>query len=211
MKKSNHINQKTKKSDALAKLSSWEVNRRAFLRSTMVAGAASQIALFTSCSAQLEEANDYLTAEQSTILKSVLMAILPDDGNGPSANDLNSFGYIMWVFSDGYRQAEENETILEGLDWANETALDIYGENYYDLSEEEQHKLVELFTQMDYGEDWMKLMVSLSLESLISDPIYGGNKDEQGWKWLNHVPGNPRPTEETRYDNIMQKFKPLSS
>lgn len=211
MSKINHIDKKIKTPDAFNNLSKWEVNRRAFLRSTMIAGAASQIALFTSCSAQLEEANEYLTAEQSTILKSVLMAILPNDGNGPSADDLNSFGYIMWVLSDVYRQTEENEFILEGLDWANDTAQDIYGENYFDLEEKEQHKLVELFTQMDYGEDWMNVMVSLSIESLISDPIYGGNKDEQGWKWLNHVPGNPRASEETRYDVIMQKFKPHSS
>lgn len=211
MEKIDHISNKIKTPDAFSNLKHWQVNRRAFLRSTMIAGAASQIALFTSCSAQLEEANEFLTAEQSTILKSVLLIILPDDGNGPSADDLNSFGYIMWVLSDGYRQQKENEFIIEGLDWANDTAQEIYGENYFDLSEKEQQKLVKLFTEMDYGENWMNVMVSLSIESLISDPIYGGNKDELGWKWLNHVPGNPRASEKTRYDVIMQKFKPLSS
>lgn len=197
--------------DTFQNLEKWEVNRRSFLRSAMIAGAASQIAWFTSCSAQLEEANEYLTAEQSTILKSILMAIFPDDGNGPSADDLNSFGYVLWVIGDNYNKAEDREYIISGLDWANDTAQEIYFEKYIDLSEKEKKSLIKKFTQLNWGKNWMSMMVTLVLESLVLDPIYGGNKDEQGWKWLEHVSGNPRPTEGTRFEAFIDKYKPTVS
>ena len=48
-------------------------------------------------------------------------------------------------------------------------------------------------------------MVTLLFEALLLDPLYGGNKEEKGWKWLNHTPGFPRPTEELRYEVLMKK------
>jgi len=190
------------------KMSQWETNRRNFLRSALVAGAASQIAWFTSCSKQLEAANEYLTAEQSTILKSILMIIFPEDGNGPSAEDLNSFGYIMWILSDEYLPQEEKDFVIEGLDWANEQALAIYTEKFVDLEQQQHESLVELFVAHSYGKKWMNVMVNFTLESLLLDPIYGGNVNEAGWKWLEHVPGLPRPTKETTFDAILLKHKP---
>ena len=111
--------------DTFANIEHWETNRRSFLRAALIAGAASQIAWFTSCSAELEAANEYLTAEQSTILKSIQNIIWPDDGNGPSIDDLNTFGYTMWVFGNNYNKHEDREYLIEGLNWANETAEEI--------------------------------------------------------------------------------------
>lgn len=190
------------------KMAEWETNRRSFLRAAMVAGAASQIAWFTSCSKQLEKENNYLTAEQSTILKSILMIIFPEDGNGPSAEDLNSFGYIIWLFSDKYFPQEEKDFIKEGLDWADEQASSIYSKKYVELEQQQHESLVALFVSHSFGKKWMNVMVSLTLESLLLDPIYGGNVNEAGWKWLDHVPGLPRPSEENTFDAMLQKYKP---
>lgn len=186
----------------------WEINRRSFLRSALVAGAASQITWFTSCSAQLEKANDFLTAQQSTILKTILMGIFPDDGNGPSADDLNSFGYVLWVLDDNYKKQEEKDYIIEGLDWANDTAQDLYFEDFIDLSEKQKNTLIKEFTEHSWGKSWMSVMVTLVMESALLDPIYGGNKDEAGWNWLDHKAGVPRPNEGTRLETFIQTYKP---
>lgn len=186
----------------------WELNRRSFLHSALVAGAASQIAFFTSCSTQLEEANEHLTAEQSTILKAVIMGIFPDDGNGPSADDLNTFGYIMWVLSDNYKKQEDRDYIIEGLDWANKQAKELYFEDFVNLSADQQNALIKLFTEHSWGKSWMSVMVTFVMESALLDPIYGGNKDEAGWKWLDHKPGMPRPDEGTRLESFIETYKP---
>jgi len=47
------------------------------------------------------------------------------------------------------------------------------------------------------GEGWLDRIMILSLEGLLSDPIYGGNFGESGWRSLHTRGGDPRP--KTRY------------
>jgi len=196
--------------DTFADIDKWNTNRRSFLKAALVAGAASQLTWFTSCSAKLEEANEYLTAEQSTVLKSILMIIFPNDGNGPSADDLNTFGFVLWTLGDALKKQEDKDYIIEGLDWANEKSQEIYFEKYSELDDEQKEALVKQFTELAWGKNWMSVMVTLTLESALLDPIYGGNTDEKGWKWLEHETGLPRPTEETRVEAFFEKNKPFA-
>lgn len=187
-------------------LEQWQTDRRKFLRGALLAGAMTQIGLFTSCSTKLKEGNDLLTAEQATILNDVLNIFFPNDGNGPDAEDINAFGYVMWVLHDTLnRKIEDNAYILVGLNWADETAQEIYFSPFVELSQEQKEALVGKFTELDWGKNWSSMIITLILEALVLDPIYGGNKNEAGWNWLNHTPGFPRPTEENRYERIMEK------
>ena len=187
-------------------LEQWQTDRRKFLRGALLAGAMTQIGFFTSCSTKLKEGNDLLTAEQATILNDVLNIFFSNDGNGPDAEDINAFGYVMWVLHDTLnRKIEDNAYILVGLNWADETAQEIYFSPFVELSQEQKEALVGKFTELDWGKNWSSMIITLILEALVLDPIYGGNKNEAGWNWLNHTPGFPRPTEENRYERIMEK------
>lgn len=187
-------------------LEQWQTDRRKFLRGALLAGAMTQIGFFTSCSTKLKEGNDLLTAEQATILNDVLNIFFPNDGNGPDAEDINAFGHVMWVLHDTLnRKIEDNAYILVGLNWADETAQEIYFSPFVELSQEQKEALVGKFTELDWGKNWSSMIITLILEALVLDPIYGGNKNEAGWNWLNHTPGFPRPTEENRYERIMEK------
>lgn len=208
MKKEQTENTKLKVPKVYDNLDKWETNRRSFLRAALVAGAASQLAWFTSCSAELEKANDYLTAEQSTILKRTLEILWPDDENGPSVDDLNTFGYFMWFFSTELLPQEEKDFIVDGMDFIEAKSKEIYKKSFFELSSKRQEVLIANIVDMNDGEKLMAVMITYILESLILDPIYGGNKDEAGWKWLNHVPGNPRPDEGTRVEAFYEKYKP---
>ena len=44
------------------------------------------------------------------------------------------------------------------------------------------------------GLRWLRAMLVLTLEGFLCDPVHGGNRDEAAWRWLGHVPGQPRPT-----------------
>ena len=190
----------------LMDIEKWEVNRRKFIRGALLAGAMTQISFFTSCSTQLEKGNDLLSPEQATILTDVLNIFFPDDGNGPSARDINTFGYIMWVLHDSLnRKSEENQYIIDGLGWTNETAQEVYVTKFIDLDQKQKEEVIAKVTQLKWGRSWSSMLVTLIMEALLLDPLYGGNTDEKGWKWLNHTPGYPRPTEELRYERIMEK------
>jgi hypothetical protein len=192
--------------DLYQNLTKWETNRRTFLKAALLTGALTQISLFTSCSTELEKGNDLLTAEQATILTNVIDVFFPDDGNGPSAKDINAFGYIMWVLHDSLgRSAEDNDYVLEGIQWADDTAHELYFKPFIELTDEEKKALISIFTELDWGKNWSSVIIFLILEALLLDPLYGGNVNEVGWTWLNHNPGYPRPTEENRYERIMEK------
>ncbi len=112
----------------------------------------------------------------------------------------------MWVLHDSLnRKTEDNEYIIEGIDWANETAKEIYFTPTIELNTEQKEALVGKFTELNWGKTWSSIMITLIFEALLRDPIYGGNTNEAGWNWLNHTPGFPRPTEELRYERIMEK------
>ena len=49
------------------------------------------------------------------------------------------------------------------------------------------------------GREWLQEMIRYVFEALLSDPVYGGNPQAVGWKWLQHTPGFPRPPKEKRY------------
>jgi gluconate 2-dehydrogenase gamma chain len=49
------------------------------------------------------------------------------------------------------------------------------------------------------GKQWISTILRYILEALLTDPIYGGNPNAIGWKWLDHQPGFPRPPANKRY------------
>jgi len=42
-------------------------------------------------------------------------------------------------------------------------------------------------------------LLTYLLEALLADPVYAGNPNGIGWKWLQHQPGFPRPTKNKKY------------
>lgn len=188
----------------LINIENWQTNRRTVLKGALLAGALSQLSFLQACKANLENGNELLTGEQVTILQSILLQLFPDDGNGPSVLDLHTFEYIMWILQDPGADQDTNSFIIEGIDWANETAQEIYLTNYVELDDNQKTVLLEKFTQLEYGKDWCSVLVTLIFESLLLDPIYGGNPDGIGWKWLNHNQGFPQPTEALRYEKVTE-------
>ena len=49
---------------------------------------------------------------------------------------------------------------------------------------------------------WLSTLITYTLEALLSDPLYGGNTNGIGWKWLGHDPGNPRPSADKIYGRL---------
>lgn len=187
-------------------IEAWELNRRKFLKGTLLAGAMTQIGFFTSCTKQLKQGNDILNAQQATILDHVLLIFFPNDGNGPDANDINAFGYFMWVLNDSLnRKTKDNEYIINGIGWLDDESIEVYKQPFIELSQEEKEGLIAGIMDEKWGKTWSSMLVTLIFEALLLDPIYGGNTNEVGWQWLNHTPGFPRPTEELRYERIMER------
>ena len=68
---------------------------------------------------------------------------------------------------------------------------------FVSLSLSDKEKALRAYEETNYGSSWLSRMMTLAMEGLFCDPIYGSNVKEAGWKALNAYGGFPRP--ETRY------------
>lgn len=188
-------------------LKHWHLKRRNFIKSVGVFAIYSQILKFQSC--QSEEkityaANDYLTALEAEIIQKVQMVLFPNDGNGPSARDINAYGHFVWVLSDLRKKQAEKDYLINGIKWTEETAVENFSKSFKALSTAETEKLVEDISKTNWGEDWLAVVLSLIFEALVIDSLYNVNPNQIGWKWLEHQNGTPRPNEMITYDKIFE-------
>lgn len=193
----------------IEQLQHWQTNRRQVIKAAILAGTLSQLSFLQACAANepAETGNDLLDANQVAILKSVLQILFPDDGNGPGIDDLHAFEYVMWVLHDAGAYKKYRNLAIEGIAWADEQSLALNKQKYLDLDQAGREKLIAALNETAYGTEWLSILLTYILEALLLDPIYGGNPDGIGWKWLNHTPGFPQATEPLRYENILQTVR----
>ena len=193
---------------SLQNIEQWQMSRRHFVKGLFIAGVITQIPFLSACLNENEREENaafgQLNSQQKDILKEIQDILFPNDGNGPSSEDINALNYLQWVISDERMDPDEVEYLLNGIKWIEETSDEIYSIPFLKLSKNEKENLIEKVSKENWGESWLSVVLTLIFEALLSDPQYGGNTNSTGWEWLHHNPGNPRPTEELLYDNIFK-------
>ncbi len=139
-------------------------------------------------------ANSHFNSEQQALLNNVFNHLFPDDGNGPSAKQLNTLGYLNYALTDPINIEDGDLAFIkEGISKLNELANAARDKNYLTLDQDDQALLLKKLSQTRAGENWLSLLLYYLIESLLLDPVYGGNTNQIGWEWLQHQPGFPRP------------------
>lgn len=157
---------------------------------------------------------------ESPVVTAMAERIFPKDANGPGATDARVINYIDGMLAGGwgngerfYRQGPFTPPTTSGHGWqypqtpamAYRDALPAiaaytqqkYGKTFDKLSTSQQD---DVLTAMSKGQittfptvssaDFFTLFRENVLEGLFGDPLYGGNYQMEGWKWLG-FPGNP--------------------
>lgn len=117
----------------------------------------------------------------------------PSDGNGPGAADINALAYLYQILQAQPIDPEDKTFILEGVGWLEGVAQQQHQQTFSQLTTAQQEALLQFIAQSSAGERWLSRLLSYIFEALLSDPVYGGNPQQIGWRWLNHTPGFPRP------------------
>ena len=192
------------------------INRRAFLKTS---SRISLLATLTACKpsfpdsqsrtkvsakaispADISEDDNYFTDAQHKVIDAVQMQLFPDDGNGPSARDLNAVTYLEWAMTDPINIEDgDPEFIAKGIAWLNDLSEQTNGKDFINLSGEQQDKTLKQISKSQAGENWLSLLIYYLTEALMLDPVYGGNPEMIGWKLLEHQPGFPGPVEGKTY------------
>lgn len=178
------------------------LNRRAFLKQTgaftlfasLLATKPVAVAADLPSNVGQDEQNVQFDDDAKIILTQVQMHLFPDDGDGPSANDLNAFAYLSWALTDPENQAEgDQEFIVKGVSWLQDLSQKTHGGGFMQLTKTEQEGLLHQIARSRAGENWLSMLLYYLLEALTLDPVYGGNVGGIGWQWLAHQPGYPQP------------------
>jgi len=130
--------------------------------------------------------------------------LFPSETDSPGAKEINALEYLQNVIKDPVIDSDEKEFILNGVKWLNDLALEKYNAVFTDLSQLQRTSILHEITKSKAGRNWISKLLSYILEALLSDPVYGGNPDGIGWKWLEHHPGFPRPPVNKRYWDLLK-------
>lgn len=178
------------------------LNRRAFLRSSIALSLLSGLAACDLSFGEQDDVvitsnnadNDYFTHEQQQILDAVQMQLFPDDGDGPSARDLNAIAYLEWAMTDPENIDDDDPSfIAKGIGWLDDLSTQTHGEHFIKLTQAQQDKILKQVASSGAGENWLSILMYYLTEALMLDPIYGGNPNGIGWQWLQHQAGFPAP------------------
>lgn len=102
--------------------------------------------------------------------------------------------YIPIILNHSKVTKDDKEFITNGVKWLNEESVTKYNKIYTKLDSTQRQNILKIISKQRWGENWVFDMLGYIFESMLGDPIYGGNNNEAGWKWLNFKGGNPRPT-----------------
>lgn len=148
--------------------------------------------------------------EDFNVLSSATEVIFPEDDIGPGAIALgvpyfidrqlatpwavNAKDYMQAPFQEGEVPQTRKDIMLEGIRAINDLSKENHDDSFDNLNTNQQTEILTLF---DEGEAEMKyisstvffnLLRNLTLEGLYSDPLYGGNKNMEGWR-MKEYPG----------------------
>ncbi len=128
--------------------------------------------------------------------------LFPHSNLGPGAVDLSISSYLAQVLKDERILEEDRAYFLKGAKWLEESAYEEYTKSFLNLNTEQKEELLQKISTKRWGENFIYTNLSYIFEALLSSPVYGSNKGELGWKWLDHQAGFPQPKsiDEISYD-----------
>lgn len=183
------------------------------------------------------EALMYLTQNQFQITEAAAERIYPEDDNGPGAKKLgvayfidhqlagswgiNARDYMLGPFYEaeaeqGYQLAfKRNELFTLGLAALEDYSKSNQQNSFTALEAAKQDEVLTAFAE-DKAEikglpasTFFSLLRQLTLEGVYSDPLYGGNKNMDGWRMRNY-PGNQYSYINDIEKDEFVKIEPLS-
>jgi len=140
-------------------------------------------------------------AEPWQTLGALYDQLLPEDGDGPGARQAGTLAYARAVLP--HTAVDRRELLLGRVAEFNQQARQQQGRPFVDLSCEQREALLLSLIEDSSWERWVSRHLDVVIESLLADPVYGGNIDGAGWRWLAHQPGFPTPPPDKRWYRLL--------
>lgn len=131
----------------------------------------------------------FFTAESAPIMRAILARLLPAEGPGPSAEEVDVFRYMdrQLILP---RHAEIRTGIQRGCGYISALARRENGNKaFYEIPPEAQDALLARFQQNDVpfqfpASLFFQHTLALAFEGYFGHPRYGGNRNKLAWHWV---------------------------
>lgn len=157
------------------------ITRRTFIASTVLAGTA--LALLP------QGAKTDIKIELFKTLEAVQQVLFPEGLEAPSAKAYGATAYLAFVSTHSSFLASDKKFLRKGA----QKLMNAYPNFLKRTPKEQDEALRDFVDNHKIGKNWVSFVLYFNIEALLSSPIYGGNKNESGWRWLHHNAGVPQP------------------
>jgi len=127
--------------------------------------------------------------EVKETIQSVQEHLFPQGSKIPSAKDMAVTQFLFETLKHKSYDKDIRAFVIEG---AKELESREKGK-FTLLTTLEKEKALRAYEETDYGSNWLSRIMTLTMEGMFSDPIYGSNVKEAGWNALGTFGGQPRP------------------
>ncbi|MFV9616261.1 MAG: gluconate 2-dehydrogenase subunit 3 family protein [Gammaproteobacteria bacterium] len=189
------------------------LSRRQFIRRTALLGSLA-LSYPSAALAELRLSKDkQLTANWLhnpawQTLVAVQEVLFPAGENIPGAADIAATVYLHTAIENPNADGEDKDFIFKGIGWLDGLTQEQHKKTFVQLSVEQQEKIIQLIVKSRAGRNWVSMLLTYTLEALLADPVYAGNKNQAGWKWLQHQPGYPAPSVDKTWDQLqLRRYK----
>ena len=140
-----------------------------------------------------------LSKLQWQIMAQVQAHLFPAEENSPGAKDVYATAWLHNALLMPAVAPKHLQFIRDGLINLEKLSQTNLKQNFLELNVDQHEILLREYEQNHTGNAWIREILRYIFEALLSDPVYGGNRNGIGWKWLQHKPGFPLPPKDKRY------------
>jgi gluconate 2-dehydrogenase gamma chain len=191
--------------EVVAACQSWQegnTDRRTFLKQVSALLALTTIPIALNAKTDQITLNIEWREDPWWTLYEVQEHLFPHMEDSPGAKDLQATLYLKRELADPQVSRKEADFIVKGVEWLNDMAEKTQSARFVDLDYEKREAVLRQIEKSNEGQRWISLVIYYVIEALLTDPVYGGNPDGSGWKWLSHHAGFPRPTADKVYSKL---------
>lgn len=132
-----------------------------------------------------------LTPHQARTAEAIFERLFPADADSAGATEIGVLAYVDRALDGPYQAQQESYRLgLAGLDRA---ARETCGAAFADCAADQQNALLALLEAgrlpdlpTPIQQNFFALLRQHVQEGLFADPVYGGNRDKEGWRVLGH-------------------------
>ncbi len=123
-------------------------------------------------------------------IAAVQKQMFPKGSKLPSAEEMNVTEFLFETIAHKSYDKDIRAFVIEGA----EELMQREKSPFHLMTASKKEEAMRAYEETNYGSSWLSRIMTLTMEGLFCDPVYGSNIKEEGWKSLHSFGGQPRPS-----------------